>query len=151
MQTFKTLPLLAAIAVGLTVTAVTPGSAQESKVYDGPLLAFEDVDTDNDGAASVIEALAYQNAAFETFDENKDGSLSVTEFLGTRLGAASLGFFSRRSFDLKSEHFELWNRNGDDVLSEVEFAAGGLAAFAELDANGDSKLDETEFKARLAQ
>lgn len=148
MQTFKNLPLLAACAVGLMMSAANPGFTQEGT---SPILAFEDIDTDKDAAISASEALAHQNAAFAIFDENKDGSLMVTEFLSTRLGAASLGFFAPRTFDLKAEHFELWNRNGDDVLSEVEFAAGGLAAFAEHDTNGDSRLDETEFLARLAQ
>lgn len=148
MRMFKNFPQMVAFATSVLVSAVSAGFAQEG---GSPLIVFADLDTDKDGALNASEALTHQGATFAAFDANKDGSLVVTEFLGTRLGAASLGFFAPRSFDLKSEHFDLWNRNGDDVLSEVEFAAGGLAAFAELDTNGDSKLDESEFKARLAQ
>ena len=128
---------------------MTSGLTAEKAGVSAPFQSFRDVDTNHDGAISVSEAMDYQGRVFAVFDANKDDSLTVAEFLGERVGATAFGFFARETLELKKDRFVLWDQNGDGILSRTEFIAGGLIAFARADRNGDSKLDENEFKARV--
>lgn len=139
----------AALVAALGSFTGLPGLAAEKEDVSGPFASFHEVDRNQDGFIDVDEANAYHGRVFAVFDANKDGSLTLFELLHERPGPMALGFGARETYDMKKDRFELWNRNGDDVLSRAEFLAGTLSAFARADANGDSKFDQAEFRARL--
>lgn len=150
MSSFKNFLRLAIFFTVVGSLANTQGLAAEKDGLAAPFQSFREVDADHDGGISISEAEAYQGKVFAAFDADKNSSLTVVEFLGERLGAVAFGFFASETLDIKKDRFQLWDRNGDGVLSRAEFVAGGLGGFARADKNGDSKLDENEFKARLA-
>lgn len=112
------------------------------------------------GEADVIERIRHADA-------NEDGVITRSELLAHRhtewpkLDRNGDGFFSR--YDLPSFVRDRWDSgrlsnlrqtydaNRDGRISRAEFTSGPTLAFDMIDANADSRVNETEIRAALAE
>lgn len=92
-------------AAALLAAWVTlPAQAQE-------FAPLKKLDTDGDGAVSLVEAEAAAKSQFASLDQNHDGSISEAEFLSAR-----------------QQLFKLADSNGDGLLARAELRSRLMAA-----------------------
>ncbi|MDF1738453.1 MAG: hypothetical protein P1U86_04780 [Verrucomicrobiales bacterium] len=104
---------------------------------------FAAIDSDSDGKSSASEMAAYQHReALAEFDLNDDKQISVKEWRVAKPSAPA-----------DAPHFKALDQNNDGEVTEEEAVAlitaneDFIAAFAALDANGDTFLTWEEYEA----
>jgi Ca2+-binding EF-hand superfamily protein len=122
---------------------------------------FTALDRNRDGRISSAEWY-FDAESFRRADRNRDGVLTRAEYLGTGtadddrddrfefLDANGNGRVERGEWHGSRDAFEWLDRNNDNVLSRAEVIGGNETAapngFANLDSNGDGRLQPTEWR-----
>ena len=113
---------------------------------------FGHIDRDGSGAISRDELAGFQEGVFYAMDADGDGGLTEDEFMAVRMGpgaaAAAPGRNQPARRATKQARFAELDRNGDGKVDLTEFTTGGDHAFTALDGNGDGAIDVAEFRAR---
>src|SRR6056297_300781 len=136
------LALGAALAAASATSVIAHGGAK-GKMGPGPHHAFEDLDTDGDGAITSDEMASHQRARFDAADSDGDGMLSQAEMIA-RMQAR----LERRT----ARMIERYDADGDGKLAfdEMRMRFGGRM-FARVDADGDGSVSKEEFEAMRAR
>ena len=131
--------LIAAMAAGLTLTALDVSAAGRGLQHDAP--DFATLDIDGSGTVTVAEIEAAGQARFDAVDTDGNGALSVEEMVAARDNGAS-----RRAERMISRMDE----NGDGELQADEMTRRGPDAermVSRADTNDDGEISEEEFDA----
>ena len=83
----KSTLLIAAMAAGLTLTAMDASAAGRGQQHDAP--DFATLDTDGSGTVTVAEIEAAGQARFDAIDTDGNGALSLEEMMAARDGDAT--------------------------------------------------------------
>lgn len=105
-----------------------------------PLAALEASDSNNDGVVTREEMIEHRRTQFEQVDIDRNGFMSSGEM------AAVPGVGARAA-----QYVAFLDVDGDDQLSEDEFAQGRAPVFDRLDGDGNNIVDQAEFAAARAQ
>lgn len=114
---------------------------------------FRSIDKDADQVISRTEYDSSGERAFTHLDQDKDGRITTQDAEPKRENAAPV---SRRSvISMPTSHtragmLEIYDDDGDDVLTREQYNAQRARAFAATDLNKDGKLDETEYTKEFA-
>ena len=79
---------------------------------------------------------------------------SVLTALAVSIAVGGLGLTTMASAKPRGDKmpsFEMFDTNGDGVITQAEIEASGAAKFAESDTNGDGFLDADELKAKMME
>ena len=139
--------------------AQAPAAAKEPPPQVDPVTTIVRIDTNQDGAASREEWVAYGNhdAGFTAMDTDKDGRVTVAELQVFRKAhppaGAPVAQQETPKFD-PAVTIRLADTNRDGGVSEAEWVASGNhggAGFTPVDADHDGKITVIELTAyRLA-
>jgi len=137
----KSTLLIAAMAAGLTLTAMDASAAGRGQQHDAP--DFATLDTDGSGTVTLAEIEAAGQARFDAIDTDGNGALSLEEMVAARDGDAT-----RRAERMISRMDE----NGDGELQADEMTRRGPDAermLSHADADDDGEISEEEFDAAV--
>ncbi len=137
----KSTLLIAAMAAGLTLTAMDVSAAGRGPQHDAP--DFATLDTDGSGTVTVGEIVAAGQARFDAADTDGNGALSLEEMVAARDGDAT-----RRAERMISRMDE----NGDGELQADEMTRRGPDAermMSHADTDDDGEISEEEFDAAI--
>ena len=113
---------------------------------------FGHIDQDGSGAISRDELVRFQEGVFHAMDADSDGALTEEEFMAVRMGPGTAAVAPGRNQTArqaaKQARFAELDQNGDGRVDLTEFTTGGDHAFAAMDGNGDGAIDVAEFRAR---
>lgn len=126
----------ASCAVGIIVLGAGSASAQAHS----PLAALEASDSNNDGAVTRQEMVQHRRAQFTQVDVDHNGFMSSGEM------ATVPGVGARAT-----QYVAFLDADGDNQLSEDEFAQGRAPVFDRLDADGNDIVDQAELTAARTQ
>jgi len=154
MSTRKTLILTLTAAAVAGTALFGAGLAQARQGYgpQGPILNFEELDTNGDGQITQDEMQARAKTRFDDADTNGDGKLSVEEMTATaekrmqdrmQRGADKIAKRTERMIEKR-------DANGDGLLTMAELEDGnsrGDRLFERLDKDGDGVISAEEFEA----
>lgn len=135
----KSTVLIAAIAAGLTLTAMDVSA--QGRGQDRAPLDFATLDTDGSGTLTMAEIEAAGQARFAAMDTDGNGALSAAELVAAREGAAT---------DKADRMIEKMDKNDDGELQADEMNPRGPNAtrmMSHLDANDDGEVSQEEFDA----
>lgn len=100
---------------------------------------YAEIDADGDGLVREDEYFAFGRRQFTAFDANGDGRVTPAEF---RAASESAG---DRSQDGGRDMFAALDRDGDGYIAVAELEESRALAFSQLDANEDGVLTVDEF------
>ena len=134
MYEWRTLAILAVLALAPPVAAQAPGPPAPEQVAPDQVIAY--LDRNGDGKVDRNEYLHFQASRFVQFDANADGGLSLTEFRESLQGDGRRN--ARRSFDA-------FNQRGR-TLSREEFLGYHAFVFDRfVDTNRDGVMSADEW------
>lgn len=128
----------------VAAVALTPLMAQAKGPRGGERPAFEQLDTNSDGAVTLAEIQAHQQGKFAAIDTNGDGALSAEEMLASREKANS-NRAERRVKRMISRMDA--NDNGLLEMGEMQKQFDGSRMLKHLDADGDGNITASEYEA----
>lgn len=133
--------LIAAIAAGLTLTAMDVSAAWRGPQHDAP--DFATLDADGSGTVTVVEIEAASQARFDAVDTDGNGALSLAEVVAAR----------DNDVTRHAERMISWmDENGDGELQADEMTRRGPDAermMSHADTDEDGVISEEEFDAAV--
>ncbi|TVQ92345.1 MAG: EF-hand domain-containing protein [Chromatiaceae bacterium] len=154
----RTLPLtLAALGASLVLSAANAQAPGEPDQPPGdPAAAFiQQLDTDGDGRVSLDEALAPQQARFAEVDTDGDGYITAEEAhaaFAAQVPPEMLEAMKERGMPDPGETFIAnLDQNGDGRVDLDEFKRPTIEAFQRMDADGDGFATYEEATAFFQQ
>lgn len=136
----------AAATLPMTATAASETSDREQRFVVESLVAS--MDRDDDGQVTLAEQRAFTMLAHESMDADSNGLIVEGEFLAWDVGFQALSEVrgATASFlNAKRELFDLWDKNGDGVLTKSEMAYRAQFEFEQSDRDDDGRVDATDF------
>jgi Ca2+-binding EF-hand superfamily protein len=143
---FLTAPALAAPgdapAPETAPSAATPRPAR----VDGGVMRY---DTNKDGAVTIEEWKAGQQARFKRLDANGDGKLSKDELFARTPAVGNSILPTDRQASQQSSYFLLLDTDKDGVVTLAEFLAGADRNFTRCDLDRNGRIDTAECRQAL--
>jgi hypothetical protein len=142
-----------ALAIAAIMLAPLPVTAQQGQGSGrGGMMVerFQIIDQNEDGVIVADEAAAWHEAVFFAMDADDDGALTMDEYMAVRMGSGGGNNPERMAarHEQKATRFAPMDGDGDGVVSQAEFMAGGLARFEAADTNDDGKATVWEFRSQ---
>jgi Ca2+-binding EF-hand superfamily protein len=110
-----------------------------------PLASFKAADADGDGVVSAAEHAGAAKKMFDAMDRNRDGKVTAQEM--DRAQPKVAGKKADQAAMRSADKIKLVDRDGDGALARTEHEQASKALFAKMDADGDGRVSEAEWKA----
>jgi hypothetical protein len=129
-----------------TTPGMAPGMGPGNTAYGGPSARL---DTDGDGRITADEAAAEAEAVFTALDADDDDMLTPEEFgaVPTSGNVANHPAILRRRFENRSARFEMLDADGDGRVDRTEFIGHAEGRFAEADTDADGFVSPWEWRS----
>lgn len=111
---------------------------------------FTQADANSDGAVTLDEAQAYQRQWFTQLDRDGNSALARQELVGP----AETDGLSRQEKELRQQRlaaFKQLDADGDGRITNQEYSGNVREAIAKTDADGDGRISREEVRARTEE
>lgn len=174
MMKLTTVSLLTLAVFGATASlAQTAPAGEAQRIQRGPMgagaeitrtqvqerstAAFARMDANGDGMLNAADREARRTAAFDRIDADGNGAISREEFAARQQGqpgvrgearGAKRGMAMGMMRGMRGMGGGKADTNGDQAVSQAEFAAAALARFDAADANKDGRITADEMRSQ---
>lgn len=128
-----------------------PGMMGQRGGGGGPLAM---IDADQDGTVTRAEFDTFHGLAFKAMDADGDGQVERQAFLDARTagpqrnGGNRSGWRAEQRTERMGQRFDVWDADGNGIVTEAEFTTQAEARFQSMDLDGDGQVTGQEMAAQ---
>lgn len=136
--------------IALSLPALATESKTEAKTEGRQIaeLTFSAIDANQNGFIHQGDLEVFRSDVFNSMDQDENARISYSEFSAWDPGFSALAAEANKGDAYTTALkivFSVWDRNGDDTITEAEMRFAMGADFRRADVNDDSLLSEEEF------